>query len=69
MHCVDYDEVEVKLGRIGNRKAKRAKTYLRRARWAAKKAGASSHRTSSFSGDGIGRGHAQGTVMAGQGRG
>ncbi|MCK1515610.1 relaxase/mobilization nuclease and DUF3363 domain-containing protein [Bradyrhizobium sp. 190] len=68
MGGVDEDEFEVKLGRIGDRKARRAKSYLRRVRQAAEKAGGSSKRASNFSGGRIGRGYAQGAVLAGRGR-
>jgi type IV secretory pathway VirD2 relaxase len=68
MHGVDDDEFEVKLGRIGNRRARKATSYLRRVRQAAEKAGAVSHRASNFSGGRIGRGHAHGAVLAGRGR-
>src|SRR5581483_1557176 len=62
------DEFEVKLGRIGHRKAKKATSYLRRVRQEAQKAGVSSRRTSSFRGGRIGRGHAFGTTLAGRPR-
>jgi type IV secretory pathway VirD2 relaxase len=62
------DEFEVKLGRIGDRKAKRATSYLRRVRQEAQKAGASSRRASSFTGSRIGRGHAHGATLAGRAR-
>jgi len=62
------DEFEVKLGRIGNRKAKRATSYLRRVRQEAQKAGAGSRRVSSFTGGRIGRGHAHGATLAGRAR-
>lgn len=62
------DEFEVKLGRIGNRRARRATSYLRRVRKEATKAGSSVQTGSSFSGGRIGRGHAQGAVLAGRGR-
>lgn len=62
------DEFDVKLGRIGNRKAGRATSYLRRIRQEASKAGASARAGSSFTGGRIGRGHAQGAVLAGRGR-
>ncbi|NOJ41072.1 relaxase/mobilization nuclease RlxS [Bradyrhizobium australiense] len=62
------DEFEVKLGRIGNRKAKRADSYLRRVRQEASKAGASARAGTSFTGGRIGRGHAQGAVLAGRGQ-
>ena len=35
MHGIDDDEFEVKLGRIGNRRARKATSYLRRVRQAA----------------------------------
>jgi type IV secretory pathway VirD2 relaxase len=60
------DEFEVKLGRIGNRKAKRATSYLRRVRQEAQKAGVSSKRSASFTGGRIGRGHAFGATLAGR---
>ncbi|WP_244443452.1 hypothetical protein [Bradyrhizobium sp. Ai1a-2] len=69
MHGVDDDEFEVKLGRIGNRKARKGSSYLRRVRQAAEKAGPRSHRASQFSGGRIGRGHAQGAMLAGRARG
>ncbi len=62
------DEFEVKLGRIGNRKARRATSYLRRVRQEATKAGAAARRSSSFTGGRIGRGQAQGAVLAGRPR-
>lgn len=62
------DEFDVKLGRIGNRKAKRTTSYLRRVRQEAQKAGASSRRASSFTGSRIGRGHAHGVTLGGQAR-
>jgi type IV secretory pathway VirD2 relaxase len=68
MHGVDDEDFEVKLGRIGHRKAKRATGYLRRVRQAAEQAGARSHRASRFSGGRIGRGYAHGAVLAGRGR-
>lgn len=67
MRVID-DEFEVKLGRIGNRRAKRAAGYLRRVRQEAAKAGASARAGSSFSGGRIGRGRAHGAVLAGRGR-
>ncbi|OKO87668.1 conjugal transfer protein TraI [Bradyrhizobium sp. NAS80.1] len=66
---MDDDEFEVRLGRIGNRKARRVRSYLRRVRQAAEKVGTGARRASSFSGGRIGRGHAQGAVLAGRGRG
>lgn len=62
------DEFDVKLGRIGNRRATRATSYLRRVRQEAAKAGASARAGSSFTGGRIGRGHAHGAVLAGRGR-
>lgn len=62
------DEFDVKLGRIGNRRARRATSYLRRVRQEAAKAGASARAGSSFTGGRIGRGHAQGAVLAGRRR-
>ncbi|MCA6110800.1 relaxase/mobilization nuclease RlxS [Bradyrhizobium cenepequi] len=62
------DEFDVKLGRIGNRRAGRATSFLRRVRQEAQKAVPSSRRASSFTGARIGRGGAQGTVLAGRGR-
>ncbi|MHC2313083.1 type IV secretory pathway VirD2 relaxase [Bradyrhizobium diazoefficiens] len=62
------DEFEVKLGRIGNRKARRVTSYLRRVRQEAAKAGAAARAGSSFTGGRIGRGRAQGAVLAERGR-
>ncbi|MBP1093725.1 relaxase/mobilization nuclease RlxS [Bradyrhizobium diazoefficiens] len=62
------DEFDVKLGRIGNRRPARATGYLRRVRQEAAKAGASARAGSSFTGGRIGRGRAQGAVLAGRGR-
>lgn len=62
------DEFEVKLGRIGNRRARTATSYLRRVRQEAAKAGAGARTGSSFTGGRIGRGRAQGVVLAGRGR-
>ncbi|MBB4360645.1 type IV secretory pathway VirD2 relaxase [Bradyrhizobium sp. CIR48] len=62
------DEFDVKFGRIGNRKARRSTSYLRRVRQEATKAGASARASSSFTGSRIGRGHAQGAVLAGRAR-
>ncbi|QQN66734.1 relaxase/mobilization nuclease and DUF3363 domain-containing protein [Bradyrhizobium diazoefficiens] len=62
------DEFDVKLGRIGNRRPARATSYLRRVRQEAAKAGVGARAGSSFSGSRIGRGHAQGAVLAGRGR-
>ncbi|MFQ3457171.1 relaxase/mobilization nuclease RlxS [Bradyrhizobium sp. UFLA01-814] len=68
MRGIDDDEFQVKLGRIGNRKPRRASSYLRRVRQSAEKAGAGSPRRSNFSGGRIGRGHAQGISLASRGR-
>lgn len=68
MHGVDDDELEPKLGRIRNRKAGKQAGYLRRVRQAAERAGRTVHRASNFSGGRIGRGYAQGAVLAGRGR-
>ena len=62
------DEFEVKLGRIDNRKAKRATSYLQRVRVEAQKAGMSPRRASSFTGSRIGRGYAYGVTLTGQAR-
>jgi len=62
------DEFDVKLGRIGNRRAARATSYLRRVRQEAAKAGASARAGSTFIGSRIARGHAQGTMLAQRGR-
>lgn len=62
------DEFDAKLGRIGNRKAGKAAGYLRRIRQEAAKAGASVRAGSSFTGSRIGRGRAQGAVLAARGR-
>ncbi|MHC2535250.1 relaxase/mobilization nuclease RlxS [Bradyrhizobium diazoefficiens] len=62
------DEFEAKLGRIGNRRAGRASSYLRRVRQEVQKAGTRSRRSSSFTGERIGRGQAYGTTLAGRGR-
>ncbi|MFH0303516.1 hypothetical protein AAFX91_41750, partial [Bradyrhizobium sp. 31Argb] len=67
MAGVDDDEFEVKLGRIGNRKPAKATSYLRRVRQEAAKASAGAS-GSSFTGGRIGRGRAQGTVLAQRGR-
>ncbi|MEH2609622.1 relaxase/mobilization nuclease RlxS [Bradyrhizobium sp. AZCC 1693] len=59
------DEFRVRLGRIGNRRGRKAVGYLRRLRKIAAKAGAGRQRQSSaFMGSRIGRGHAQGTLSA-----
>lgn len=59
------DEFRVKLGRIGNRRGRKAVGYVKRVRKIAKKAGIGQpHRTSGFTGSRIGRGYAQGTVSA-----
>ncbi len=59
------DEFRVRPGRIGNRGGGSAVGYTRRVRQAAEKAGAAkASRASGFIGSRIGRGHAQGTVLA-----
>ncbi|TWB89910.1 type IV secretory pathway VirD2 relaxase [Bradyrhizobium macuxiense] len=68
MHDVDDDELKPKLGRIGNRKARKPTGYLRRVRQAAERAGPRVDRASNFSGGRIGRGYAQGAVLAGRGQ-
>ncbi|MVT64476.1 DUF3363 domain-containing protein [Bradyrhizobium pachyrhizi] len=68
MHGIDDDELEPKLGRIGNRKAGKPAGYLRRVRQAAERAGRTAHHGSNFSGGRIGRGYAQGAVLAGRRR-
>jgi type IV secretory pathway VirD2 relaxase len=62
------DEFDVKLGRIGNRHAKREASYLRRVRQEAQKSGVTSRRGSLFTGARIGRGHAHGATLAGRPR-
>lgn len=59
------DEFKVRLGRIGNRKGRKAVGYVKRVRKIARKAGIEGpHRTSGFTGSRIGRGYAHGTVSA-----
>jgi type IV secretory pathway VirD2 relaxase len=59
------DELSMRLGRIGNRRGRKAVGYLKRVRKIAAKAGAARpHRSAAFSGSRIGRGHAQGAVSA-----
>lgn len=59
------DEFRVRLGRIGNRRGRKAAGYVKRVRKIAAKAGAGRpHRQPAFIGSRIGRGHAQGTVSA-----
>lgn len=59
------DEFRVRLGRMGNRKARRPSSYLRRVRVAAEKTGAArSERRSAFTGSRIGRGRAEGAASA-----
>jgi type IV secretory pathway VirD2 relaxase len=59
------DEFRVELGRIGNRRSRKAVSYLKRVRQVAGKTGAgNANRASGFTGSRIGRGHAQGTVLA-----
>lgn len=62
------DEFDVKLGRIGNRRAKGTTNYLRRVRQEAAKSGAGGRGASGFTGGRIGRGRAQGVMLAGRGR-
>ncbi len=53
------------LGRIGNRRGRKAVGYVKRVRKIAEKAGAGRpHGLAAFIGSRIGRGHAQGTVSA-----
>jgi type IV secretory pathway VirD2 relaxase len=59
------DEFRVRLGRIGNRRGRKAVGYVKRVRKIAAKPGAGRpHRQAAFIGSRIGRGHAQGTVSA-----
>ncbi|WP_249166388.1 hypothetical protein [Bradyrhizobium sp. JYMT SZCCT0428] len=59
------DEFRVRLGRIGNRRGRKAIGYVKRVRKIAQKAGiGTTHRASGFTGSRIGRGYAQGTVFA-----
>jgi type IV secretory pathway VirD2 relaxase len=59
------DEFRVRLGRIGNRRSRKAIGYVKRVRKIAKKVSTERpHRTSTFTGSRIGRGYAQGTVSA-----
>ncbi|MEH2535130.1 type IV secretory pathway VirD2 relaxase [Bradyrhizobium sp. AZCC 1588] len=59
------DEFRVRLGRIGNRRGRKAVGYIKRVRKIAAKAGAGRpRRSAAFIGSRIGRGHAQGTVSA-----
>ncbi|MBR1243509.1 relaxase/mobilization nuclease and DUF3363 domain-containing protein [Bradyrhizobium sp. AUGA SZCCT0274] len=59
------DEFRVRLGRIGNRRGRKAVGYLKRVRKIAAKASAERpHGGAAFTGSRIGRGHAQGTVSA-----
>jgi type IV secretory pathway VirD2 relaxase len=59
------DEFRVRLGRIGNRRGRKAIGYVKRVRKIAKKAGSGrAQPTSSFVGSRIGRGYAQGTAFA-----
>ncbi|MEH2548921.1 hypothetical protein V1283_005566 [Bradyrhizobium sp. AZCC 2262] len=59
------DEFKVRLGRIGNRRGRKAISYVKRVGKIAQKAGiGTTHRTSGFTGSRIGRGYAQGTVSA-----
>jgi type IV secretory pathway VirD2 relaxase len=59
------DELRIRIGRIGNRRGRKADGYLKRVRKIAVKAGTARPRPSAaFNGSRIGRGHAQGTVSA-----
>ncbi|QDW40495.1 DUF3363 domain-containing protein [Bradyrhizobium sp. KBS0727] len=59
------DEFKVRLGRIGNRRGRKAIGYVKRVRKIAQKAGiGTTHRASGFTGSRIGRGYAQGMVSA-----
>lgn len=59
------DEFRIRLGRIGNRRARKAIGYVKRIRKIAKKISIGRARpTSGFTGSRIGRGYAQGTVSA-----
>jgi hypothetical protein len=59
------DEFRIRLGRIGNRRGRKAIGYVKRVRKIAEKASAGRpHRASDFTGSRIGRGYAQGTVSA-----
>jgi type IV secretory pathway VirD2 relaxase len=59
------DEFKVRLGRIGNRRGRKAIGYVKRVRKIAQKAGiGTTRRIFDFTGSRIGRGYAQGTVSA-----
>lgn len=58
------DEFRIRLGRIGNRKSRNTERYVRRVRHAAQKAGKAQVGSAGFIGSRIGRGHAQGTILA-----
>jgi hypothetical protein len=59
------DEFRVRLGRIGNRRGRKAIGYVKRVRKIANKAAIGrAHPTSGFTGSRIGRGYAHGTVSA-----
>jgi type IV secretory pathway VirD2 relaxase len=61
------DEFRVRLGRIGNRRGRKATGYIGRVGEIAKKVSPGRpHRASDFTGSRIGRGYAQGTVSAGR---
>jgi type IV secretory pathway VirD2 relaxase len=63
------DEFRVRLGRIGNRRGRKATGYIGRVRKIANKVSPGRpHRASDFTGSRIGRGYAQGTVFAGRRR-
>lgn len=59
------DEFRIRLGRIGNRRGRKAIGYVKRVRKIAEKASAGRpHRASDLTDSRIGRGYAQGTVSA-----
>jgi hypothetical protein len=59
------DQFKIRLGRIGNRRGRRAVGYVKRVRKIAAKVGAGRpHGRTAFFGSRIGRGHALGTVSA-----
>jgi type IV secretory pathway VirD2 relaxase len=61
------DEFRVRIGRIGDRRGRKAVGYLKRVRKIANKASEGQpRRASDFTGSRIGRGYAQGTVSAGR---
>ncbi len=61
------DKFRVRLGRIGNRRGRKAIGYIKRIRKIAKEVSPGrQRRASDFTGSRIGRGYAQGTVFAGR---